>query len=263
MILSKNDMLRPEQNPFAKPPKGPLKPERELVEAYLGKEAAALLEDEPKKSKIDDGDLEYTKADRDALRKERESRIWTKRQYYDWAEEYLGKDKAWVDETFTFHPDGTTSVERDLELPGLTEPNFPKGLREIRRSLFLPSLTSAKGLKLPETIGGALHLSSLTTAEGLTLPQSIGEELFLPDLTSAEGLIFPQTIGGNLNLSGLTSARGLTLPQSIGGPLFFSRLTSAEGLKLPETIAGMVYFHSLSSDVIDKLRKARPDLRIY
>ncbi len=183
-------MLRPEANPFAKTPKGPLKPKRELVEAYLGKEAAGLLEDEVRKPSAHDEGLglveNLSKEEQDALRKERESRIWTKRQYYEWAEEYLGLDKTWVDETFTFHPDGTTSVERDLICHDLAEPILPKGLKEVRGDLILSELTSAEGLTLPQSVGGSLYLDGLTSAEDLTLPQSVGGSLYLSSIPSAQ-----------------------------------------------------------------------------
>ena len=214
-------MLHPEQNPFSKP-SGPKKPKRELVEAYLGKEAAGLLEDEPMRP-VDDMGLgpveKLSKEEKDAIRKERENRPWTKRQYYDWANSF-GKDDEWVDKTFTFHPDGTTSVERELDCRHLAEPILPKGLKEV---------------------GGHLYLSSLTSAQGLTLPQSVG---------------------GFLDLRGLTSAEGLTLPQSVGGDLYLSSLTSAEGLTPPQSLRGELFLNSLSAEEKAKLRKDRPDLYI-
>ena len=236
-------MLRPEQNPFSKPPKAPLKPERELVEAYLGKEAAGLLEDEPKP--LDDmglGPIEkLSNEEKDAIRKERENRLWTKRQYYDWAKEYLGKDEGWVNKTFTFHPDGTTSVDGHLDCRSLTEPILPKGLKLVGRHLYLSDLTSAEGLTLPQSVGGSLDLRRLTSAEGLTLPKSVGGGLYLDSLTSAQGLTLPQSVGGYLDLNSLASVEGLTLPQSVGGELDLDGLSAGEKAKI---------------------RKERPDLRI-
>ena len=257
-------MLRPEQNPFSKP-SGPKKPKRELVEAYLGKEAAGLLEDDVRKPSTHDEGLglveKLSDEEMDAIRKERESRIWSKQQYYDWAKSF-GEDKAWVDKTFTFHPDGTTSVEGDLELENITEPIFPKGLKEVGGTLDLGRLASVDGLTLPQSIGGRLYLDKVTSAKGLTFPQTVGGGLFLGILTSANGLNFPQSIGGTLDLHSLTSAEDLTLPQSIGGGLDLDGLISAKGLTLPEKVGGTVHLRILLGMEKAKLRKERPDLQI-
>jgi len=124
--------------------------------------------------------------------------------FLNWAKA-IGENEEWIEDTFTFHSDGTVTVEGNLDLSFLKEPNIPEGIVRVNGDLYLSRLKSAIGLNLPKEIWGSLYLYNLTSAEGLTLPEKIGSSLDLSSLTSAIGLNLPKEIWGSLNLHSLKS----------------------------------------------------------
>ena len=154
------------------------------------------------------------------------------------------------------------SIGGDLYLGRLTSAEGLELPQSVGGSFGFQRLTSAEGLELPQSVGGSLDLESLTSAEGLDLPQSVGEDLNLESLTSAEGLQLPQSVGRYLNLESLTSAEGLELPQSVGGYINLMSLISVEGLELPQYVGGVLQLYNLERVEREKIKNARPDLKI-
>jgi hypothetical protein len=242
-------MPNPIENPFA--PKPPLnRDDAEFVGKFVGPEAEQSFRalagkkrkggDAPKE---DWSDMDIKPEELENMEKAREKEpARVRERFIKWAES-IGKDETWVYEIFTFRPDGSVTVDGDLDLDNLGISEFPKGIISIKGYLGLSNnqLTSLEGL--PQSIGGGLYLShnQLTSLEGL--PQSIGGDLYLYNnqLTSLEGL--PQSIGGNLGLSNnqLTSLEGL--PQSIGGGLDLYGIP-ATSIPIGIEIKGEIYLNS-------------------
>ena len=197
------------ENPF-EPQKPRKKDEAEFVGRFLGPEAEEemrKLVGKPKKEepKEDWGEFELSEEEKKKIEEEKEKeKPWNREQVIEWAETF-GKNEEWVNETFTFDPDGTIRVEGDLALNRTGIDELPKGIKEVKGYLDLKDnqLTSLEGL--PKSIGGTLILSynKLTSLEGL--PESIGGDLDLFDIpatTIPEGL----NIGGEICVYGSQSA---------------------------------------------------------
>ncbi|MDO8581633.1 MAG: hypothetical protein Q7S16_02045 [bacterium] len=231
------------ENPFA-PHRDRSPDDPALVGKILGPEAEAAMRKgtEPQKAQEPGPttDFEFTNEERAKIAAEKEAREAPERARRDliaWAKSN-NQDEEWVKKTFTIHPDGTLTVEKDLHCLDLPGDPLPKRLTKVGGTLSLrgSNITSLEGL--PQEIGEDLILRriNITSLEGL--PQKIGHSLNLREtpITSLKGL--PLEIDGDLDLGGtkITSLEGL--PQKIGGylSLRFTNITSLQGL--PQEIHG-------------------------
>jgi hypothetical protein len=205
-LFPSSPMLHNLDNPFRESPSGT--EDDRIIEQMLGKSAADAYRrvTDPKKPEKPRG-LVLTPEQEAKIKASQERTMedfpWDRDDYIAFAKT-IGKDAAWVDETFTFHDDETVTVEGNLDLYALTDARlFPNNLTTVGGYLSLNGLTSAEHLTLPTTVGGNLWLNALTSAEHLTLPKTVGGSLWLNALTSAEHLTLPKTVGGSLALNNL------------------------------------------------------------
>ena len=239
-------------NPF-KPQEPSTISDADALSALLGPEDAAdarrLLGDkkelpDPESDEFVMSAEEQAVADAAQVEAEKSLEQRRKEEYFVWAKEQLGKDEDWVEDTFTFHRDGTVTVEGGLDLGYLGIISFPEGLTEVRGNVALHGCTSLKSLEhIPQIIGGYLSLmdcKSLTSLEHIS--QTIGGYLSLTGCTSLTSLEYiSQTIGGGLNLYGCTSLTSLEHLSGvhIKGDLSMTGITS----NLPEglTVDGEIF----------------------
>jgi hypothetical protein len=155
-------------NPFRESPSGT--EDDRIIEQMLGKSAADAYRrvTDPQKPEKPRG-LVLTPEQEAKIKASRERTLedlpWDRERYIKFAKT-IGKDAAWVDETFTFHDDDTVTVEGDLDLDNLTDTRlFPNNLTTVSGYLWLNGLTSAEHLTLPTTVGGGLWLNGLPDSE--------------------------------------------------------------------------------------------------
>ena len=188
-------------------------------------------------------DEEQAVADAEQVEAEKNVEERRKDEYFAWAKEQLGRDEKWVLDTFTFHEDGTASVEGDLDLRRTYIESFPEGLIEVGGFLSLCGCGFIKSLKnIPQTIRGYLDFKGCTALASLEhIPKTIGRSLYMEDCASLKSLEhISQTIGGNLSLEGCASLTSLEhISQTIGGSLCLIGCTALTSLEhISQTIGG-------------------------
>ena len=260
-----NKLPMPQPRPNLDNPFIPEKPstisDADALSALLGPEDAAdarrLLGDkkelpDPEANEFVLSDEEQVVADAEQVEAEKSLEQRRKDEYFAWAKEQLGKDEGWVEDTFTFHEDGTISVEGNLGLDETDIKSFPEGLTEITGNLSLTGCTSLTSLEhIPQTIRGNLSLRGCTSLTSLKhIPQTIKGNLSLARCTSLKSLEhIPQTIRGNLSFRGCTSLTSLEhIPQTIKGSLFLTDCTSLTSLEhIPQTIGYSLWISGCTS----------------
>ena len=203
--------------------------------------------------------------------------IWSRQKYIDWAESF-GKDESWVDEIFTFQKNGTTVVERDLNLEKTGIVCLPIGLMKVKGNLRISQNPSLKLNGYPKKVGGnfVCYATNLFSFHGM--PEKVGGGIYLQNnkISSLAGL--PDKMMHNLYLSHnqLENLDGIS--KEISGDLSFTennQLTSLEALRgikiggdlwlkdIPATtipagieIGGDIYIREYQTDLIaDAKRK--------
>jgi len=179
--------MLPLKNPFETPKKRS-KDDAKLVGELLGEEEEAemrrALGETDGIEEREVGLTDEQKAKIKALEEELSPED-RREEIINWADS-IGKDEAWVDETFTFDDDGSVEVEGDLDLSWLESAEGIPLLKSVGGYLDLNGLTSAEGLTLPESVVGYLNLNGLTSAEGLTLPESVTGAVYLRTLSPTD-----------------------------------------------------------------------------
>ena len=189
------------ENPFV-PPRKRNPDDAELVGKILGPEEEKAMREalgevgkpKPKGPEPKEGDIQMSEEELRVVEAARKRELERKEgpeqkartRFIAWAEEFGLGDEDWIAETFQFHPDGSVTVERDLNLHRKGITYLPKGWREIGGDLDLSwnQITSLEGL--PEKIGEDLYLNSnkITSLEGL--PREIGVGLWLTKIPATE-----------------------------------------------------------------------------
>jgi len=191
-----------------------------LVAEILGGEAAAdmdeLVGDQAEEPAVVANEIELSTKEQ-AATSEAEKTMAEKRcdEYIVWATG-INMDRDWVDETFTFLPDGSVIAEGDIYIANHQVECFPPNLCEVGGNLDASNnrISSLEGL--PSIIGGYLDLSDnqITSLRGL--PETIHGDLVLKKnkITSLDGM--SHTVHKTLDLSEnpITSLEGL--PKTVG-----------------------------------------------
>jgi len=273
------DSLR---NPFH-PHESERKTSVDLTSHFLSREEAqalteALGEEEPSKSEpqqdLPPADISMSGKEQ---REVEDETIWSRQKYIEWAQEF-GKDEDWVDGTFKFQPDGTTIMERDLNLEDKEIKQLPIGLMEVKGGLNISGNPSLRFNRYPKKVGGSFWCmnNNLVSSDGM--PDKVGGSIYLSHNTIRSLIGLPDKVMGDLSLfnNQLENLDGIS--REISGDLSLTgnnQLTSLEALRgvkigrdlwlrnIPATtipagieIGGDIYIHKYQTDLIaDAKRK--------
>jgi len=159
--------------------------------------------------------------------------IWSRQKYIDWAESF-GKDESWVDEIFTFQKNGTTVVERDLNLEKTGIVCLPIGLMKVKGNLRISQNPSLKLNGYPKKVGGnfVCYATNLFSFHGM--PEEIGGKIILNNNKFCSLIGSSKKVNNHLDLSynQLENLNGIS--REISGSLDLDnnkQLTSLEALK--------------------------------
>jgi hypothetical protein len=103
----------------------------------------------------------------------------TRKRLIKWAAEFNIGDDEWVDETFTFLPDGSAICKLSLYLRNRGITYFPKGIKEVHGDLDLSHNQITKIENLPASVGGSLSLSHNQITKIENLPTSVTGDIYL------------------------------------------------------------------------------------
>jgi len=244
----------------------------------------ALGEDEPSKSEpqpnLPPADISMSGKEQKEVEKES---YWTREQYIEWAESFE-RDKNWVDKTFEFQEDGTTIVERNLNLEKTGIVCLPIGLMKVKGNLHISKNFSFKLNGYPKKVSGYFDCTynDLSSLEGM--PEEVGRGIYLLDNKIRSLIGLPEKVMGNLVLdtNKLENLDGIS--KEISGKLELddnNQLTSLEALKgvkiggdlwlksIPATtipegirIGGVIYIREYQTDLIADAKRKGYRVRI-